>query len=371
MSASDVLLQWLENACQSINLQCYSLRWDPDQFKNSRARKSLPSFGFSTSGILDSLQRLLQRTSQRSTSLVIYEAVFALFQDSENRRPPVDHQILWYTFQFALDEYAALKSNPPYIMRMIWENRISFLKAYISNSHEQLSMLRRCYIAADRLGNEHACERVMDWIGNTALEAVQNQFMLMELLRDCVTGNGVRRILTRINAAKVVIEADQSDDVVNFMPHTGHTPLDIALDVWERSVEPEFVGYLMDPGARASQSSYEDAFLEGIETFQMDPSLVRLLWSRRKEVRLVDTRPVSWCMMSAVEGVDKFLVEESQRPMLIQILQECDDHSGGQEQPPISPSFEGQSSLPHPISELEETVDELTNPPPLVHDSRV
>ncbi|KAG6819521.1 hypothetical protein H0H93_011065 [Arthromyces matolae] len=412
--ASNVIPKWVQIACERIRYRCYSRLGREVQPFGSLDHQTHPLYTFSMALMtLDSLQRLLQTTSQRSTHLVIFEAVFALLQDRRDSKymvsRPNDRQMLWrMALKFSLEEYANLRrpTSPEASevddMRKTWETRISFLDEHITiDLREKMSMFRRCYIIADYLGNDLACERVMDWIGNTALEDVHNESMLIDLLSGSATGNSVRRILTRISlhraamllrmpvfrqgsflhyfigresldAAKAVIEADQSDDVVNFISPTGHTPLDSALNVRERSVNPDFVGYLMDHGARALQSSsYEAAFLKGIETFEMDPSLVRLLWSRRREVRLVDTRPDSWCMMSAVEVADKFLVEESQRPTFIQILQECADHSGGQDQRPISPSFEEQSSLPHPISELEETVDERTKSTPFVHDSRV
>ncbi|KAG6819568.1 hypothetical protein H0H93_010627 [Arthromyces matolae] len=356
---------------------------------------------------LDSFQRLLQTTSQRSTHLVIIEAVFALLQDTEDSQNmlsqlPKDHEILRYTLSFSLIEYVALfrptgpESSPPDSMRMIWENRISFLNEYnINNPDEQVRTFSDYYHTAESRGDELACERILDWIGHTALED-RNIFWLCELLPRCVTGNGVRQILKRItkaraaiffkrpvygvsllhyfirrnylDAAKAVIEADQSDDAVNFFSSDEHTPLDIALDISQRSVDCEFLGYMMDHGARASQSSYEAAFLEGIKTCERDPSLVRLLWNWRREVRLVDTRPDSWCMMSVVEVADKFLVEESQRRKLIEILEECDDTSGDQDQPPITPSVEEQLPLLTPFSDLEGTVN--SSQPTSVSDSR-
>ncbi|KAG6819520.1 hypothetical protein H0H93_011064 [Arthromyces matolae] len=386
--------RWIGNIRHRIVVKCIHLRL----FLQSIHYETLPALYTSNVRLVmfNSLERLLQRTSQRSTRLVVMEAVLALLLDAEEARhslyqPHFDHTLLWDTLRFSLDEYAKL-NNPtsPQVIIRTWENRITFLNEHVIVEHdEKLDFFVFSYLVAEHQGKESVCERILDWIGNSIFEDVHNVSRLLQFLGSCRTGNGVQQILNRttqaanlvrmpvpwigqsflhyfihcayLDAAKAVVEADPSDEVVNSISPTGHTPLDIALGN-EQVIDAAFVGYLMDNGARASQSSYEAAFLEGIKTCKMDPSLVRLLWSRRREVRLVDTRPDSWCMMSAVDVADKFLVEESQRPVLIQILQECDDHSGGQDQPPISPSVEVQSSHPHSISELEETVDNLPDP---------
>ncbi|KAG6818982.1 hypothetical protein H0H93_016652 [Arthromyces matolae] len=396
LRASNIIPKWLQNACQKTDLRCRSL-WRQVRPFDSRDNTVPPK----RTGlmILDSLQRLLQTSSQLATYTVICEAVFALLQDQEESEDiasrPYQHQILWRAaFRYSLYEYPRLsRSTSPEARevddaRKTWETRISCLFKHLTIHHrERMRMLCDCYITAEHLGNEFAYERVLDWIGNVQLGDKDNISMVKQLLSDCVTGNGVRRILTRLrpartamllrmpvqavqeesllhyfirqkylDAAKAVIEADHSDDVINCISATGQTPLDIVICQW--SLDPQFMGYLMDHGARASQSSYEGAFIHGLIKWTSNPSLLRHWWSRRREVRLVDTRPNSWCRKSVVEVANMLVFAESwRRPNLIQSLQGCVYPSEGQDQPPISPSVEGQSSLPHPISELEGTVD--------------
>ncbi|KAG6847042.1 hypothetical protein H0H93_010478, partial [Arthromyces matolae] len=314
---------------------------------------------------LDILQQLLQTSDQRSTRQIVLEAVFAILKECElppeRRRSPFSHMLegqpllhtlMEETFRLSLVEYTStVDGDGPQveIIANTWEKRIASLNKGIEiDGRKKIQCLFAAFGAADRQDNRHSCECILDWIGQPALEDASNtpdflHFMLF------TKGNGIRQILKRtgtdilsklsrsqippldwyasvghLDQVKAVVEADGSDEIVNVSSGSGWTPLDKALFIGRC----EIVSYLMDHGGRARGAFYEQAFFDAIWNSNWD--MVKLLWRRRREVRIVDTitRPDSWCAKSVSEVVNDWRLmefEESKRGELIEILQECDE----------------------------------------------
>ncbi|KAG6811426.1 hypothetical protein H0H93_014440 [Arthromyces matolae] len=194
------------------------------------------------------------------------------------------------------------------------------------------------------------------------------------------TGNGIGQILNRtgtgilfkplwtrpllhhharfgtLDQVKAVVEADGSDEVVNYVSLAGRTALDGAL-LFRRC---EIVSSLMDHGGRASEDFYEAAFFEAIWNSNWD--MVKLLWRRRREVRIVDTRPDSWCTKSATEVANDRIwrpyLDESKRQELIEILQQFDEENVDEGQPLTSSQLDPVEESPELDSEA---IDNLTS----------
>ncbi|KAG6835094.1 hypothetical protein H0H93_004895 [Arthromyces matolae] len=280
---------------------------------------------------LDILQQLLQTSDQSSTRQIVLEAAFAILKECElppeRRRPPFFylfrpflHTLMEETFRLSLDEYtSAINGDGPQI-EIIWEKQIAFLNERIEiDSPKKIQHLFPAFRAADLQDNRHSCECILDWIGQPALQDASNTSAsaLLELMA-FTTGNGIRQILKQtgtgilskllwtktrllehyatvghLDQVKAVVEADGSDKVVNYISRGGTTALDGALSFDKHDI----MSYLMDHGGRAGEASYEDTFFYGI--MRSDWDCVKLLWRRRREVMIVDTRPDSWCTKSA------------------------------------------------------------------------
>ncbi|KAG6834975.1 hypothetical protein H0H93_005977 [Arthromyces matolae] len=313
----------------------------------------------------DILERLLAISSQRSTEQIVHESVFAILRDCELPLPrqslsytesfkPFQHTLIGQTLTFSLFGFALSNESTNEVDGLLesisktWENRVVSLNERIEVDQKiKIPLYLEAYGSAASNGNLYACECILDWIGKPALEDARNASALLDVMRDS-TGYGIQPILKRttavlskplrngytllhyyafignLDAVKAVVDADGSDEVLNSKNLDGFTPLDMAL-----SKHHDVVSYLMDLGGRASPISYEAAFLWGIRDSKW--SIVRLLWRRRKEVRVVNTSPNSWCTQSAIavastwRKLDVIEPEESTRRKLLEILQECDE----------------------------------------------
>ncbi|KAG6827744.1 hypothetical protein H0H93_015372, partial [Arthromyces matolae] len=185
---------------------------------------------------------------------------------------PLHHALLWQTFRYSLNKYVDPKefiddhhgSRSENIRT--WEDRIAFLlENHIQHGHERLSALFYTFQRADYWGNDHACDRILDWIGKPALEDSSNAVELLDTLQHC-SGDGVRQLLKRapamlsirsrtnesalhrtvwygtLDAVKAIVEADQSSELLNSISTGGQTPLDFAFEGGRLDI----VNYLMD-----------------------------------------------------------------------------------------------------------------------------
>ncbi|KAG6818376.1 hypothetical protein H0H93_005470, partial [Arthromyces matolae] len=351
---------------------------------------------------LDILQQLLQTSDQRSTQQIVLEAVFAILKECElppeRRRPPFSHllegqpllhTLMEETFRLSLVEYTStVDGDGPQveIIANTWEKRIASLNKGIEiDGRKKIPCLFAAFSAADRQDNRHPCKCILDWIGQPALEDASNTTILLSLMTD-TTGNGIRQILKRtgtgtlskllwtgttllhyyawrgaLDQVKAVVEADGSDEVVNYVSSLGETPLDAAL----LFLQCEIVSYLMDHGGRARKTSYEDEFFYAIGNSHWD--MVKLLWRRRREVRIVDTRPASWCTKSATEVANDTWTfprdfDESKRRELIEILQQCDEENVDEGHPLTSSHLE-------PVEESTELDPEASHADEVIHAS--
>ncbi|KAG6834410.1 hypothetical protein H0H93_009795, partial [Arthromyces matolae] len=342
---------------------------------------------------LDILQQLLQTSDQRSTHQIVLEAAFAILEESkrpiERRRPPFSHlfsslllhtTLMEETFCLSLVEYTStLDGDGPQVETIAntWEKRITYLNKRIEiDGRKKIQHLFSAFGAADRQDNRHPCECILNWIGKPALEDESNASALADLMV-FATGNGIRQILKRtgtgtlsklpwidlpllpyyarfgtLDQVKAVVEADGSDEIVNYVSSaSGWTPLDTALF----HQKCEIVSYLMDHGGRAREAFYEEAFFEAIGNSNWD--MVKLLWRRRREMRIVDTRPDSWCRKSATEVANDRKwrsmrgLDESRRRELVEILQQCDEEKVAEGQPLTSSQLEPVEESPELESE--------------------
>ncbi|KAG6834658.1 hypothetical protein H0H93_008236 [Arthromyces matolae] len=351
---------------------------------------------------LDILQQLLHSSDQRSTRQIVLEAAFAILEECELpgwriRRQfprllqPLSHPLMEKIFRLSLDEYVTtLEGDGPQVETIAntWERRIlSLNESNEIDGRKKIGHLLSAFRAADLQDNRRSCECILDWIGQPALEDESNTSDLFTLML-FATGNGIGQILKRtgtgilsnplwtrpllhhyarlgtLDHIKAVFEVDGSDEVVNDISSVGWTPLDEALI----SQQCEVVSYLMDHGGRARKTSYEDAFFYGIKDSNWD--MVKLLWRRRREVRIVDTRPYSWCTKSATEVANPrswwpiWPLDEPKRRELIEILQQCDEENV-EEGLPLTSS--------QPVEPVEES-PELESEPidnPTSHDDKV
>ncbi|KAG6834281.1 hypothetical protein H0H93_010707, partial [Arthromyces matolae] len=336
---------------------------------------------------LDILQQLLRTSDQRSTQQIVLEAAFAILEECElpqwrrrrqffNLSQPFSHTLMEEILCLSLDEYVTTINGDDLQVDAVantWERRIPSLNKGIEiDGRKKIQIFLYAFGVADRQDNRHSCECILDWIGKPALEDASNTFALLELMRFS-TGNGIRQILKRtrtilsrllltgtpllhyyatagnLDQVKAVVEVDGSDEVVNYVSPGGETPLDGAL-LWQQH---DITSYLMDHGGRAGEASYEHTFFYGTRNSNWDT--VKVLWRRRREVMIVDTRPDSWCTKSAPEIANmswsgKLKLDESKRKELIDTLQECDEVD-------VEEGHQSSSSQLEPVGEPTSAID--------------